>query len=144
MRCLSRSFSGTGVNGLAACSASSVISRRSWATWVSVRAMLAQAGSQRSMAGGSARLFRRVFSGWLYKESPSLKVVENADYDVTPKSCEMTYPAGPPAPAAPVTSSNLSSARKSGGVDGAAGNSAEPAPPAAPATPPSAIANNAT
>ena len=33
-------------------------------------------------------------------------------YDVWPKSCEMTYPAGPAMPAAPVTSSNVSSARK--------------------------------
>ena len=46
----------------------------------------------------------RVFSGWLYKESPSLNVVEHPVYDVSPKSCEMTYPTGPAAPA-PVTSS---------------------------------------
>ena len=56
----------------------------------------------------------RAFSGWLYKELPSLNVVENPVYDVWPKSCEMTYPAGPAAPAAPASSSNLSSARKSG------------------------------
>ena len=31
--------------------------------WVSVRAMLAQAGSQRSAAGGNPRGFRRVRSG---------------------------------------------------------------------------------
>ena len=61
----------------------------------------------------------RVFSGWLYKKSPSLNVVEHPVYDVWPKSCEMTYPAGPPAPAAPVTSSNASSAKKSGGDDAA-------------------------
>ena len=59
----------------------------------------------------------RVFSGWLYKESPSLNVVEHPVYDVWPKSCAMTYPAGPGAPAAPVASSNRSSAAKSG--DGA-------------------------
>ena len=83
----------------------------------------------------------RVFSGWLYKESPSLNVVENPAYDVTPKSCEMTYPAGPAAPAAPVTSSNLSSARKSA----APARSGDAGPvPAEPSTPPSAVANNAT
>ena len=83
----------------------------------------------------------RAFSGWLYKESPSLNVVENPAYDVTPKSCEMTYPAGPAAPAAPVTSSNLSSARKSAGAaPGRSGGTA----PAEPSTPPSAVANNAT
>ena len=79
----------------------------------------------------------RVFSGWLYKESPSLNVVQHPVYDVWPKSCEMTYPAGPPAPAAPVTSSNLSNARKLGGSG--------PTPPATePTPPPSAAESNAT
>ena len=36
--------------------------------------------------------FRRVFSGWLYKETPSLNVVEHPVYDVWPKSCAMTHP----------------------------------------------------
>ena len=77
----------------------------------------------------------RVFSGWLYKESPSLNVVEHPVYDVWPKSCEMTYPAGPAAPApAPVTSSNASSAKKSGDAV---------SPPSEP-PPPSAAANNVT
>ena len=88
------------------------------------------------------RKWARVFSGWLYKESPSLNVVEHPVYDVWPKSCEMTYPTGPAAPA-PVTSSNVSSAKKSGGA-----TAAEPAPPpvdVAPSTPPpSAPANNVT
>jgi len=84
----------------------------------------------------------RVFSGWLYKESPSLNVVEHPVYDVWPKSCEMTYPAGPPAPAAPVTSSNLSSARKLGTAP-ASGDSESP-PAATEPTPPSAAASNAT
>ena len=91
----------------------------------------------------SDKNFHRVFSGWLYKESPSLNAVEHPVYDVWTKSCEMTYPAGPPAPAAPVTSSNLSSARKSGGAPAAA-----PASPSAPSpetpAPPSAADNNAT
>src|SRR3954471_10302926 len=38
--------------------------------------------------------FRRVFSGWLYKETPSLNVVEHPIYDVSPISCAMTHPAG--------------------------------------------------
>jgi hypothetical protein len=95
--------------------------------------------------------WNRVFSGWLYKESPSLNVVEHPVYDVWPKSCEMTYPAGPPAPAAPVTSSNLSSARNSGGApgtDASPSTAAEPptaaAPPPAAAAPPSAAESNAT
>lgn len=53
--------------------------------------------------------WQRVFSGWLYKESPSLNVVEHAVYDVWPKSCAMTYPAAPGSPAAPDASSNRSS-----------------------------------
>ena len=85
----------------------------------------------------------RVFSGWVYKESPSLNVVEHPVYDVWPKSCAMTYPLGPLAPKAPASSSNLSSARKSGGASG------EPTPPAAEpsapaAAPPSAAESNAT
>jgi hypothetical protein len=85
---------------------------------------------------GTDKNWRRVFSGWLYKESPSLNVVEHPVYDVWVKSCEMTYPAGPAAPAAPVTSSNRSSAAKSGG--------APPAPAAAAPPPPSAAASNET
>jgi hypothetical protein len=88
----------------------------------------------------------RIFSGWVYKESPSLNVVEHPVYDVWPKSCEMTYPAGPAAPAAPVTSSNLSSAAKSGGAAAGAEkpSAAAPAAPPTAAPPPSAAANNAT
>ncbi len=36
--------------------------------------------------------WNRVFSGWLYRESPSLNVVEHPVYDVWPKSCAMTHP----------------------------------------------------
>lgn len=80
----------------------------------------------------------RVFSGWLYKESPSLNVVEHPVYDVWPKSCEMTYPTGPAAPT-PVTSSNASSAKKSGGGAPEAPVNVAPSTP-----PPSAEANNVT
>jgi hypothetical protein len=84
----------------------------------------------------------RVFSGWLYKESPSLNVVEHPIYDVWPKSCAMTYPAGPPAPAAPASSSNLSSATKSAAAP--AGTSKPGAKPAIAAPRPSAAESNAT
>jgi hypothetical protein len=89
----------------------------------------------------------RIFSGWLYKESPSLNVVEHPIYDVWPKSCEMTYPAGPAAPATPASSSNLSSAKKSGAASGTLPGASTNAPAAAPPTaapPPSAADNNAT
>ena len=96
--------------------------------------------------------WHRIFSGWLYKESPSLNVVEHPVYDVWPKSCAMTYPAGPGVPAAPVASSSRSSARKSGAAPAtrepsaaakpAPANDAAPPLPAEP--PPSAADNNAT
>ena len=91
--------------------------------------------------------WKRAFSGWLYKESPSLNVVEHPVYDVWPKSCEMTYPAGPAAPAAPASSSSLSSAKKSAGASGARPGPSPNAPPATPPAatpPPSAADNNAT
>jgi hypothetical protein len=34
----------------------------------------------------------RVFSGWLFRESPSLNVVEHPIYDVWVKDCAMTFP----------------------------------------------------
>jgi hypothetical protein len=36
--------------------------------------------------------WKRVFSGWLYKESPSLNVVEHPIYDVWTKDCQMRHP----------------------------------------------------
>lgn len=92
---------------------------------------------------GTDSRWRRVFSGWVYKESPSLNVVENAVYDVWPKSCAMTYPAGPEAPAAPVSSSSRSSAQRSGGESPPAAAAPAPATPS-PAPSPSAADNNAT
>lgn len=61
---------------------------------------------------------RRVFSGWLFRESPSLNVVEHPVYDVWVKDCAMRWP-GEAAP---------SSARPSGRAP-----AARPAPAATPA-----------
>lgn len=44
--------------------------------------------------------FRRVFSGWLFKNSPSLNVVEHPIYDVWVKDCVMEFPGEEGAPAA--------------------------------------------
>ncbi len=41
---------------------------------------------------GGEQAWRRVFSGWLFKESPSLNVVEHPIYDVWMKDCAMTFP----------------------------------------------------
>ncbi len=85
--------------------------------------------------------WRRIFSGWLYKETPSLNVVEDPLYDVWPKSCAMRHPdAGPDtvaassAPAAPAVA--RSSAKKSAGPAAASPEGNEPSP--------SALSNSAT
>lgn len=86
--------------------------------------------------------YRRVFSGWLYKETPSLNVVEHPIYDVWPKSCAMTHPeGGEPAPAArPLAPSSRSSASNSTGpAEAPPANAAAPAP----TPPPSADSNSA-
>jgi hypothetical protein len=85
--------------------------------------------------------WNRVFSGWLYTESPSLNVVEHPVYDVWPKSCAMSFPAGADAPAPPNSSSRASRAPNSGGGNAAS----EPAaPPAEAPSVPSAADSNST
>lgn len=42
--------------------------------------------------GGAQAAFGRVFSGWLFRESPSLNVVEHPIYDVWVKDCTMRFP----------------------------------------------------
>jgi hypothetical protein len=78
--------------------------------------------------------YRRVFSGWLYKETPSLNTVEHPIYDVWPKSCAMKRPGDdvPPPPAANASASNRSSAPKSPPRKPPA--APRPATPALPAT----------
>ena len=87
---------------------------------------------------GNDKQYRRVFSGWVYKESPSLNVVQHPVYDVWPKSCAMTFPPGPPAPpgAAPAATNSASRAQNSPGPESAG-------TPAAESPSPSAAANNA-
>jgi len=83
--------------------------------------------------------WHRIFSGWLYKESPSLNVVEDPLYDVWPKSCTMRHPDIGPATVAATSSGAAprSIAKKS------AGDAASPPPPTAEPKP-SAESNNAT
>ncbi len=79
--------------------------------------------------------WRKIFSGWLFKNSPSLNVVEHPVYDVWVKDCSMRFP-GEEEEASPITSA--SSAPKPSGSD-----NASPAVPAAakPAPKPSAPAS---
>jgi hypothetical protein len=41
---------------------------------------------------GRDQKWRRMFSGWLFKETPSLNVVEHPVYDVWVKACTMRHP----------------------------------------------------
>ncbi len=72
-------------------------------------------------AGSEAADWQKVFSGWLFKESPSLNVVEHPIYDVWVKDCKMSFGGSKPAPDA-----SSSSAPKASGSDAA------PAPAASP------------
>ena len=65
--------------------------------------------------GREGQGFEKVFSGWLFKESPSLNVVEHPIYDVWVKDCTMRFPgeeASPtsdkPAAAKPATKPSVS------------------------------------
>ena len=96
--------------------------------------------------------FHRVFSGWLYKETPSLNVVEHPIYDVWPKSCAMTHPEARPVDGPrriggeqPVERSELGRGRQAEGRSPTAATPAPAAPPPAPSGAPadSASANSA-
>lgn len=75
--------------------------------------------------------WRKVFSGWMFKNSPSLNVVEHPVYDVWVKDCAMKFP-GEEDSAAPAASASASSAPKPAGS-----GSAAPAPTAKPSAKPS-------
>lgn len=90
--------------------------------------------------------WRKVFSGWLYKESPSLNVVAHPVYDVWAKECTMRHAEiGPDTVTLTGDASGApgkkSSAPKSGGESGAAdAPAADTAADTAPATAPSSNA----
>lgn len=73
---------------------------------------------------GADQAFGRVFSGWLFKESPSLNVVEHPIYDVWVKDCAMRFPGDEATPTASGT--------------GAAAPTARPSPSPAPSPTPTA------
>lgn len=87
--------------------------------------------------------WRKVFSGWLFRNSPSANVVEHPVYDVWVKDCAMKFPGEEEDPAA---FASASSAAKPSGKPAAAPSaaatpspSAAPAEAAAPAAPPVAV-----
>lgn len=70
--------------------------------------------------------WRKVFSGWLFKNAPSLNVVEHPIYDVWVKTCAMSFPGEEASPQDAASSSN---------VPKAAGKSSTPEPAATPSAP---------
>lgn len=80
--------------------------------------------------------WRRVFSGWLYKEQPALNVIQHGIYDVWPKSCEMSWPDGGTAvagDAAEKSARRRSNTEKSAPAPSTgSGDAGSPAPSAAP------------
>lgn len=83
--------------------------------------------------------WRRVFSGWLFKNSPSLNVVEHPVYDVWVKDCAMKFPGEEEDPAAAASASSAakpaSSASPTPKPSASATPSAAPTPSAAAAAP---------
>ena len=79
-------------------------------------------------AAGEEGEWGKVFSGWLFKETPSLNVVEHPIYDVWVKDCRMSFEGDKAAPSASASS-----------APNASGSEAAPAP--APASSPTAAAS---
>ncbi len=88
--------------------------------------------------------YQRVFSGWLYRESPSLNVVEHPIYDVWPKSCAMTHPEGGEPAGRPASNRSSVSNPDSSAASARPAPVVEPPPPPSPApeNPPSAEPSN--
>lgn len=72
--------------------------------------------------------WHKVFSGWLFKNSPSLNAVEHPVYDVWVKDCAMKFPGEEEEAAAASTSA----AKPSGNASPAAAPSPSPKPSATP------------
>ena len=84
---------------------------------------LERATTQQAMA------WHKVFSGWLFKNSPSLNAVEHPVYDVWVKDCAMKFPGEEEDPAA------ASKAAKAAGKGRGTSDGTKPAAAAAPAAP---------
>lgn len=77
--------------------------------------------------------WHKVFSGWLFKNSPSLNAVEHPVYDVWVKDCTMKFPGEEEEAAAAATSA----VKPAGSATPAATSSPSPKPSATPTTAPS-------
>ena len=77
--------------------------------------------------------WKRVHSGWIYKERPSLNVVRDPVYDVWVKSCTMSFPSGGPDT---VTAPSESKGSRSSAPKSPAASPDDGAPPSEPSTAP--------
>ncbi len=87
---------------------------------------------------GTDKVWRRVFSGWLFKERPGLNVVQHPIYDVWTKSCAMSFPEGGPESIPAGAASNAAAPRSS------AKKSPTPEAEASPPTTPDSALDNST
>ena len=76
--------------------------------------------------------WRKVFSGWLFKNSPSLNVVEHPIYDVWVKDCAMKFPGEEENPEDAAAAAKAAKAAGKASTAPAAETPAEAAPAAAP------------
>ncbi len=79
---------------------------------------------------GSSDSWSKVFSGWLFRETPGINVVEHPIYDVWVKDCRMSFP-GEDAPASGSSADEDESARPAPAPSPTATASPTPEPPAA-------------
>lgn len=85
--------------------------------------------------------WNKVFSGWLFKHSPALNVVEHHVYDVWVKDCAMSFPGEEDRPSSSASASSAVNASGSGSAETTASPSSPapsaptPAPPPDPASP---------
>jgi hypothetical protein len=84
--------------------------------------------------------WRKVFSGWLFKESPSLNVVEHPVYDVWVKDCAMKFPGEEDTPAAASNSAPKPAGSASAAPSASATPAASPKPSVSPSAVPKAVA----
>jgi hypothetical protein len=79
--------------------------------------------------------WHKVFSGWLFKNSPALSVVQHPVYDVWVKDCAMKFPGEEDSPAPAASASNA--ANPAGSAAPSAKPSASPSPSPSPSAKPS-------
>ena len=79
---------------------------------------------------GAQPKWMQIFSGWLFKNKPSLNVVEHPIYDVWVKACAMNFPGEEAKPAPAASAKSAPKASGSASPDSAPSPSASPAPAA--------------